>query len=172
MPERLLGTHPWRTASIFIIALSLIVILLTALLIDQRGEVQGLKAREEERERSAAVAKTVQCFQAIQDAPNGLALLELIDRSARNRIVTNQQALKRDPDPGGRDVVRRKAIRDDWKARQALQVLRDRYLANVSPLEPCERKARELGLDPVGLGFNLRQLHRISRDLQKQKIGT
>lgn len=166
VPERLLGDNPWRRASLIIIALCLIVIGLTAALIDQRQEVQGLKAREEQRERAAEVSQAVQCFQSIADAPNTLALTDLLDRNARLRIQANLRLIRTDHNKA-RNKVRRRIVMDDRGARRAIRAIRMRVLQDVPTLSTCLSNYQGLGLDPKDLDFNLQELASISRDVHK-----
>ncbi len=165
VPERILGTHPWRNVALIIIALSLINMGLVAgwvvqrqTNIEQGKELAKLQGERQERVSEAAAdkrrreaasnaARVGTCFTRARTGPESQEIVDGLLLIVTVQLRANRNAIKVQPDSDLTET-RKMTIVDLAKARRALVAFSDRTRAATPALTSCKALAKRLGVDP------------------------
>lgn len=109
------------------------------------AEEQASRAAEQ---KSSAVQQRAECYDAVRTAPDLLSLLETMAEDRTDRIRSNLDALRLDPDSPLADV-RRESIRRAREALAGIRRFQERIAANTPTAEECNELSVRLGLQPL-----------------------
>jgi hypothetical protein len=153
----------WRIATLFVIVVTLVMAGLLAIaygqrgtLLDQRAELQSLRAeilaREEAEMTASNTQQVVACLRGVTDVPLLLSALDGLDAALQSQVEGARDAIVREPG-SPLNPTRQRALKRAMKARAALSriVIGDEASGGLwgmrRTLPQCQTLARNLEVD-------------------------
>lgn len=153
--DRLTRRQRWTLAAGFVLVQSLVLVLLVGLALNQRSEVERLRAARAADESSRTTAENTQavavCLRGVYDVPDFLAALDGLDTVLDNQIQATEAALAIEPH-GKLGPSRRTTLRRARTAHEALSRLisgedgQGGIVRQRRTLKQCRSLAADLGV--------------------------
>jgi hypothetical protein len=153
--DRLTRRARWTIAVAFVLVQSLALVFVVGLTVDQRGEINELRAARvadvTARRASENTQAVVSCLRGVYEVPDFLAALQGLGVVLDNQILASDTALSIEPD-GRLAPSRRATLRRAQRAHDALDRLisgedgRGGIVRQRTSLKQCRALAKDLGV--------------------------